>query len=203
MQIYFSPTSPYVRKCMVTAQEVGLADLIELLPASAHPVNRDAAILATNPLGKVPTFITDDGVALYDSRVICEYLNTLGQGRLLPKEGAARWQALTLQALGDGLLDAALLVRYENHVRPEALRWPDWVSGKMNAMHTSLHYLDQHPEVFEADFHLGLLTVGCALWYLDVRYDDLQWRTRYPTLAKAVEPILHRSSMKMTWALPS
>ena len=203
MKIFFSPTSPYVRKCMVTAHEVGLIDRIELLPASAHPVARDQAIIASNPLGKVPTLVNDDGLALYDSRVICEYLNDLGRGHLLAKEGAMRWEALTLQSLGDGILDAALLARYETAVRPEALRWGDWVQGKLDAIHTSLTYLDQHPEVFQRDVHLGLLTVGCALWYLDLRFADLAWRQKYPQLAQAVEPLLQRESMQQSWALPA
>jgi glutathione S-transferase len=203
MKIFFSPTSPYVRKCMVTAHEVGLVDRLELLPASAHPVTRDQAIIASNPLGKVPTLVSDDGHALYDSRVICEYLNDLGQGRLLAKDGALRWEALTLQSLGDGILDAALLARYETAVRPEALRWTDWIQGKIDAIHTSLRYLEEHPELFQRDFNLGLLTVGCALWYLDLRYPDLAWRQNYPQLARASEPVLQRESMQQTWALPA
>lgn len=187
---------------MVTAYEVGLVDLIELLPASAHPVTRDQNIVQSNPLGKVPTLINKDGHALYDSRVICEYLNTLGNGKLLPHGGALRWEALTLQSLGDGILDAALLARYENSTRPENLRWPDWVKGKLDAIHTSLAYLNQHPEVFDKDFHLGLLTVGCALWYLDLRYPELNWQQNYPQLGRAAQPVLNRTSMKQTWSLP-
>lgn len=203
MKIFFSPTSPYVRKCMVTAHEVGLVDQLELLPASAHPVTRDQNIVASNPLGKVPTLVNDQGLALYDSRVICEYLNELGHGHLLAKEGPLRWEALTLQSLGDGILDAALLARYENHVRPEALRWADWVKGKLDAIHTSLAQLNQHPEWFDRDFNLGLLTIGCALWYLDLRYPELNWRQNYPVLSKAAAPILNRESMQQTWGLKS
>lgn len=187
---------------MVTAHEVGLIDLITLLPASAHPVTRDQTLLQSNPLGKVPTLINNDGHALYDSRVICEYLNALGNGTLLPREGALRWEALTLQSLGDGLLDAALLARYENHVRPEALRWTAWVDGKRDAIQTSLEYLNQHPALFAQPFHLGLLTVGCALWYLDLRYPELNWRQHHPQLAMAAEPVMSRQSMKQTWNLP-
>lgn len=202
MKLYFSPTSPYVRKCMVTAFELNLVDRIEFLPASAHPVNRDAAIVANNPLGKVPTLLTDDGHALYDSRVICEYLNAIGHGSLLPDNGPARWEAQTLQALGDGILDAALLARYETAVRPEALRWPEWVEGKLDAIRTSLAYLEHHPDVFERTFHLGLLTIGCALWYLDLRYPDLAWRENYPTVAKSAQSLMTRTSMTQTWAMP-
>jgi glutathione S-transferase len=99
-------------------------------------------------------------------------------------------------------LDAALLVRYENNVRPEGLRWTDWVKGKLDAIHTSLTYLNQHPEVFKNDFHLGLLTVGCALWYLDLRYPELDWRKHYPALASAAAGMMQRPSMTQNWALP-
>ena len=136
MKLFFSPTSPYVRKCMVTAHELGLVGRIELLAANAHPVQRDATIIASNPLGKVPTLIADDGRVLYDSRVICEYFDELGGGRLFPRSGAPRWAALTLQSLADGMLDAALLARYETALRPEALRWGDWVTGQLDKVAT-------------------------------------------------------------------
>ena len=109
MKLYHSQTSPYVRKCMFIAHHLGLADRIEKLPSAAHPVNRDQSIIPSNPLGKVPTMITDDGTVLFDSRVICEYLDHLGKGSFFPAAGAERWRVLTEQALADGILDAALL----------------------------------------------------------------------------------------------
>jgi len=201
MKLYFSPTSPYVRKCLVTADELGLIDQISFLPSSAHPVNRDASIVENNPLGKVPTLITDEGQCLYDSRVICEYLNALGGGTLLPASGTLRWEAQSLQSLGDGILDAALLIRYENTARPEALRWGDWIDAKAQAMHSSLAHLDATVAYFEQDFHSGLLTVGCALWYLDLRFAEWNWRERYPRLADASEPLFKRASMQKSWSM--
>ncbi|MFM2121390.1 MAG: hypothetical protein RL722_2858, partial [Pseudomonadota bacterium] len=119
MKLYFSPTSPYVRKCLVVARELGVDGQIQLIGSNAHPVKRDQSIVAANPLGKVPVLVTDEGRALYDSRVICEYLDArYGAGRILPASGEARWNVLTLQALADGMLDAALLVRYEQIARP-------------------------------------------------------------------------------------
>ena len=200
MKLFFSPTSPYVRKCLVTATEVGVIERISFQVGSAHPVKRDANILAHNPLGKVPTLVTDDGLCLYDSRVICEYLNHLGGGSLLPQSGPLRWQAMSLQSLGDGILDAALLIRYESTARPEALRWSDWIDGKLDAMHTSLAHLNKTPAYFEPAFHLGLLTVGCALWYLDLRFPDLEWRSKYPALAQASSSLMARPSMQRSWA---
>lgn len=111
MKLFYSPTSPFVRKVMVVAHELGLADRLERLPSAAHPVNRDKSIISHNPLGQVPTLLTDDGQVLADSRVICEYLDDLAGGGLFPKAGAARWRALVDQTLGDGLLGAALLAR--------------------------------------------------------------------------------------------
>ena len=116
MKVYYSPASPFVRKVLVSAHELGLADRIELLSCAAHPINRDQEIVAHNPLGQVPTFFTDDGSVIYDSRVICEYLDSFSPGRLLGS-GESRWRALTEQSLADGLLDAALLARYETAVQ--------------------------------------------------------------------------------------
>ena len=186
---------------MVVADELGLSDRITLLASSAHPVNRDASIIADNPLGKVPALVVDDGQALYDSRVICAYLNDLGGGQLCPASGAARWRALTLESLGDGILDAALLVRYENAVRPEALRWAEWTAGKLDAIHTSLRYLNQNPAVLAGDLHIGQITVACALKYLDFRFPDLDWNQAYPALAQAIAPVLARDSVKKERAL--
>ena len=119
MKLYHSTTSPYVRKVMVVAIELGLADRIELVPAKVSPVVRTAPVIADNPLGKLPTLVADDGMVIFDSRVIVEHLDALaGGGRLIPASGAARWRALTDQALADGILDAALLERYEVSLRP-------------------------------------------------------------------------------------
>jgi glutathione S-transferase len=211
MKLFFSPTSPYVRKCLVVARELGVDERIEFLVANAHPVNRDASIVAANPLGKVPTLLTDDGHSLYDSRVICEYLDArFGQGRLFPsaaQEGAARWQALTLQALADGLLDAALLVRYEQVARPEELRWPDWQTGQLDKIETSLAALERGEllplPLDPTRVDIGTLALACALWYLDLRYESLAWRARFPAVARWYGEFSQRPSLQASWAMPS
>ena len=202
MKIYFSPFSPYVRKCLVAGHELGLDSRIELLPSNAHPVQRDRQIIETNPLGKVPTFFTDDGQVLFDSRVICEYLDTLAGGRLFPREGRTRWETLTLQSLGDGILDAALLARYEDVARPEALRWPDWRAAQLDKAETALAHLQAHPQLLQDRVDIGSLTVGCALWYLDLRFADFGWRDRFPGAAQWYAGFSQRPSMKKSWALP-
>jgi len=200
MKMLFSPTSPYVRKCLVVAHELGLDGRIELLPSSAHPVQRDRSIIADNPLGKVPTFFTDDGQVLYDSRVICEYLDHTAGGSLIPGPGPQRWQTLTLQALGDGVLDAALLARYEDVARPEPLRWPQWRAAQLDKAETSIAHLDARPGLLAGRVDLGAIAVGCALWYLDLRFADLGWRDRFPNVARWYEEFGARPSMRKTWS---
>ena len=202
MKILFSPTSPFVRKCLVSAHELGLAERIELLPSNAHPVNRDAAIVAVNPLGKVPTFFADDGTVLYDSRVICEYLDDLaGGGRLFPRSGPARWTALRLQALADGVLEAALLARYEEVARPEGLRWPDWRRAQLDKAHTTLQALDGDAGSLAGRVDIGTLSLACMLWYLDLRFAELGWRERYPAVAAWAQDFGRRPSLQASWAL--
>lgn len=201
MKILFSPFSPYVRKCLLTAHELGLDDQLQLLPSNAHPVNRDQEIISINPLGKVPTFHTDDGQVLFDSRVICEYLNQLANGSLIPASGAARWQTLTLQALGDGMLDAALIARYEDVARPEELKWPEWRAAQLDKCETSLAYLDKQPELLAGRVDVGALTVGCALWYLDLRFPDVDWRAGHAPTARWYAEFSKRPSMAKTWSL--
>ncbi len=203
MKLLFSPFSPYVRKCLVTANELGLDGRISLLASAANPVNRDQTIIPHNPLGKVPTFFTDDGESLYDSRVICEYLNDLAKGKIFPAAGMARWRALTLQSLGDGILDAAILARYEVFLRPEPLRWEDWSLGQRDKIRTSFAHLNANPSMLSAEVTIGNIAVGCALWYLDLRFADFGWRETYPEVAKWYAAFSQRPSMKMTWALPS
>lgn len=201
MKILFSPFSPYVRKCLVTAHELGLDHAIQLLPSNAHPVNRDRQIIETNPLGKVPTFYTDDGQVIYDSRVICEYLNSLAGGDLFPASGRQRWSTLTLQSLGDGILDAALLARYEDVARPEQFRFNDWKLAQMDKFETSLTALNNEPGQLTDRVDIGTLTVGCALWYLDLRFSDIAWRDRYPKVASWYLAFGKRPSMSAVWSL--
>lgn len=198
MKLFYSPASPYVRKCMVVAHEVGLAARIEHLPAAAHPVNRDQTIVRNNPLGKVPTLLTDDGTALYDSRVICEYLDDLGGGTLFPRSGAQRWRSLTEQSLGDGMLDAALLARYESAMRPEALRWADWNAGQVEKIHSGLAVIEAGAGTLGDRVDIGTITQGCVLGYLDLRFPHLEWRKHSPQAAAWFERFNARPAMQAT-----
>ena len=198
MKLYHSSSSPYVRKCMFIAHHLGLADSIEKLPSAAHPVTRDQTILPSNPLGKVPTLICDDGTVLFDSRVICEYLDQLGKGTFFPADGDSRWRVLTEQALADGMLDAALLARYEGAVRPEALRWADWTAGQMDKIAKSLARFEADIDPHSQRLDIVTVALGCALGYLDFRFNDFGWRERCPKLATWFETFSALPAMQAT-----
>ena len=203
MQIFYSAASPFVRKCLVAAHELGLADRLQHLPGAAHPVNRDPAIVARNPLGKVPTLVADDGTVLYDSRVICEYLNELGGGALLPAPGPARWRALVDQSLADGICDAAILARYETALRPEALRWNEWTAGQLDKVRSALAEIEARAGGFGDRVDLGTIAFGCALGYLDLRFAALAWRDAHPQAAAWFARFDARASMVATRPPPA
>ena len=198
MKIFYSPASPFVRKCMVVAHELGIADRIEKLPSAAGPVKRDATILPKNPLGQVPTFLCDDGQVLFDSRVICEYLNATQSGALFPAEGAERWARLTELALADGMTAAALLARYETMLRPEALRWNEWTEGQLAKVRTGLEWLETAAPSFGERVDIGTIAFGCALGYMDFRFPSVDWRAQAPNTAKWFGAFNQRASMQAT-----
>ena len=197
MKMFHSPASPYVRKVRAVAIECGMLDKIENLSCAASPINRDATIVAANPLGQVPTFFTDDGMVLYDSRVICEYVDSLGGGKLFGT-GAARWQALVDQSLGDGILGAALLARYETFLRPEALRWSNWTDGQLDKVAKSIDAIEKVASGYGSRVDIGTITIGCALGYLDFRFPDLGWRKGHDKTAAWFKSFDERPSMKAT-----
>jgi glutathione S-transferase len=194
MKLFYSPVSPYVRKCLVAAHELGLAERIERLPEAARPLNR----LTQNPLGKVPTLLADDGTVLYDSRVIVEYLNALAGGALIPIGGPERFAVLVEHALADGILDAAILVRYETAVRPEPLRWNDWTAGQMEKIHRGLADLESRSTTLGERVDVATITFGCALDYLDFRFAAIGWRDKHPRTAEWFARFSERPSMVAT-----
>lgn len=198
MKLLFSPLSPFARKVRIVAAENGLADRIELVTAAAHPVERSGALGAVNPLAKIPTLVLEDGTALYDSRVIAEYLDVLGGKGLLPASGPARWKALTLQAMADGIADAALLARYETAVREEGQRHAGWLAGQMAKVTAGLDEAARQAPGLGTTPDLGTVALGCALGYLDLRFPDLGWRQGRETLAAWFEALSARPSFRDT-----
>ncbi|WP_091909900.1 glutathione S-transferase family protein [Chitinasiproducens palmae] len=186
MQLLHAPTSPYVRKVRVSAHLLGLSERIALLPSAANPVVRDGRIAVHNPLAKVPTLVLGDGRTLYDSRVICEYLDSLRPDYgLFPASGHARWQALGRQSLGDGLLDAALLARYEYTARPSDKQWDGWRNAQLVKVQSCLAIIERDADALACErLTIGEVTLGCALGYLDFRFPDLAWRDAHPNAAR-------------------
>ena len=200
MKLRYSPTSPFVRKVMVTAIETGLLGRIEKIPTTVLPTRPNEDVARENPLVKVPALTTDDGLVLYDSPVICEYLDHLdGGARLFPPPGPARWIALRQQALGDGMLEAAILARYES-IRPEEHRWPDWTDAQLRKVRGALGALEIEVQqsLLRGPLTIGQVTIGCALGYLDFRYGHEPWRPKQPQLGRWYDDFAERPSMRQT-----
>lgn len=198
MKLYHSHYSPFARKVMIVAHELGLAERIELLPSKAHPVERDRSILAQQPLAQVPTLIDDAGEAIADSRVICEYLDAIGGRRLFPQDGSERWRALIEQSAADGLMDAALLIRYELTARPESERSQAWIDGQRAKIESVLSWFEERARGLGERVDIGTIALACALGYLDLRFAELDWRARAPALAAWHRSIAERPSITAT-----
>ena len=197
MKLYMSPASPFARKVRVIILELDLGRLVEEIavnPAASDELRR------TNPLGKIPALILDDGSTLIDSPVICEYLNEMGGGKFFPgmtiwREVSGRWSALTLQALGDGLADAAVALIYEKR-RPEGENSQAFIDKQTAVIARSLDALERAR--FAEKITIGEIAVGCALGYLDFREVMPGWRDTRPNLSAWYEGFAKYPSMAAT-----
>ena len=180
MKLRVSSASPYVRKVLIFAIEAGLDRQIQHIPTLAWSPDTD--LPKDNPLGKVPTLVLDTGEAVYDSQVICEYLNGLpGAVQLIPA-GAARIEQLRLHALGNGILDASVAARIETAIRPPEYQWQGWIDRQTAAIERSLDELEKQCPTWGDQFLLGQIAVITALGYVDFRM-ALNWRDSRPALA--------------------
>ena len=197
MKLFYSPASPFVRKVMACAVTREIDGQIECVSTNPHLSPPD--LLAANPLSKVPCLLTADGVALFDSPMICEYLDSVGDALpLFPGHGALRWRALRMQALGDGMMDAAVARRMEQAKTAEAAR-ATYMERQRAAVDRSLAMLEAEPPQTHVD--IGSITVACALGYLDFRFAAEPWRAGRPRLAAwheafSTEPGLARTEPK-------
>lgn len=198
MKLYHSPPSPFVRKVMVVLHETGLIERVTLQPVTAAPGGGSPELLAKNPLGKIPALERSDGPALYDSRVICRYLDSLAGTGLYPAEPAL-WEVLTLEATADGMLDAAVLMVYEARFREAAIRSESWVAAQWAKVSAGLDVLEARWMAHLAGpLSIGQIGVGAALGYLDFRHPDRDWRGSHPALATWFEGFGQRPSMIAT-----
>jgi glutathione S-transferase len=200
MKLHWSPRSPYVRKVMMLAHEtgqVGKLNLVRSVVATARP---HELLMRDNPLSKIPTLVLDDGTVLFDSVVICEYLNDLAGAAFFPS-GAGKWPALRWHALGQGVLDLSILWRNERE-REGAMRSEALIAAFVCKMNAALHRLNDEADALQAaPFAIGHVAVACALGYLDFRFDSIAWRLSAPRLARWFSTVENRDSYRATMPL--
>ncbi|MGQ0662200.1 MAG: glutathione S-transferase N-terminal domain-containing protein [Pseudomonadota bacterium] len=198
MKLHYSAASPFVRKVMITAIETGLDARIEKVPTAVMPLQPNAELAKANPLMKVPTLVTDGGEALYDSGVICEYLDSLHAGpKLVPPAGPERWRVLRVQALADGIADAGILCRYEETARPADRRSKEWVEGQLKKVVQGLDILEGEQALAGAA-DLGQIAVAAAIGWLEFRNVAGDIRAGRPRLFRWYEAFAKRASMMET-----
>jgi glutathione S-transferase len=180
MKLRNSPSSPFARKVRVVADILGFKRDIEI--AETTTVTPDAGFLQANPLGKIPALVLEDGQSVFDSRVIVEFLDLrAGGGKVIPNEPKQRIAALTLQALADGITEAALLIVYEGRYRPAEMAVQSWLDLQASKRDRGLARLEQTLALPEGAVHIGHIAVACMLLYLDLRFEG-SWRKQYPNL---------------------
>ena len=197
MKLLYQTHSPYARKTLVFAHEVGLADRIEVVHHETSPTQRNAEVYAENPLGQVPALVRPGLPAIFDSVVICAYLDTLHGGRrLIPEEGESRWQALRLQAIAQGLADVGGALRWETVRRPAELRYPPLQDGYVAKLISTYDWLERELDV-DSPLHVGHIAVATSLGWLEFR-ELPSFRTRRPRLASWFDSFSARPSMRAT-----
>ena len=198
MKLYHSPASPFVRKVTVLLHELGKADAVEIETVVTSAFASNDALMAANPLAKLPALARPDGATLYDSRVITAYLDDLYGSSLYPKE-ASRWETLTLEATGDGIMDSAVSMAYEVRLRPEAEQSADWIEAQWEKVARALAVLDARwMSHLTGPLTIGQISVACALSYLDLRHSARKWREGNEALAAWFEAFDSRPSMAAT-----
>lgn len=190
MKLRYAPFSPFARKVRIAANLLGLENDIALVEADTMDAND--TLRQQNPLGKLPVLLLDDGTTLYDSRVIVDYLDhRAGGGRIIPREEKPRYAALTMQALGDGIMEAALLIVYEGRWRPQEHHVERWVTHQQDKIARALAGLEAAPPQRAARADIGQIAIACALGYLDIRLAG-RWRTNHPQLVQWLDDFAER-----------
>ena len=198
MKLFHSPASPFVRKVVVLLHELGKQDDVALATVTTTALASDEALKAANPLARLPALVRPDGGTLYDSRVITAYLDDLYGGGFYPGT-AARWDVLTLEATGDGIMDSAVSMVYEKRLRAEAQQSNDWIEAQWGKVHRAIGVLNERwMSHLTAPVNMGQVSVACALSYLDFRLDARNWRQGHEALARWHADFEARGSMQST-----
>lgn len=197
MKLIYASASPFVRKVHVVLEETGLINDTELVQVTTTPVNSADEAVAANPSGKIPALILEDGSAIYDSRVICRYLNDRAAANLYPQDTI--WKVLTLEATADAIMDAAVLMTYERRIRPEDMVYAPWIEAQWaKAERSILSISGEWMGFLSGDLNIGQIGVACALNYADFRHPDRDWRGANPQLAEWFAEFSQRPSMLKT-----
>lgn len=200
MTLFHNPASPFVRKVLVLLHETGQQHRVALQLSQLTPVKPDRALIEDNPLSKIPALRLANGSVIHDSRVILDYLDHQHVGNpLIPRDGAARWRRLTLASLADGVMDAAVMIRYETALRPVEKHWDEWLDAQRDKIRRALGLLEAEAIAeLASHFDVASISVACALGYLDLRHPDLEWRKANPQLAAWFAEVSLRPSMLET-----
>lgn len=198
MKLFHSPRSPFVKKVLVVAWELGVGPELEPVVCRANHIDRDRTIIAHNPLGQVPTLLLEDGGYLADTRVICEYLNHRFSGTLYPEPGPARWEALRLDALAHGMMDAGVLAGLEMRLRPPEFYYAPWAEGQAAKLHSGVDALEGCVERLSGTVDIAAISIGCCLSFIDRRLGHVDWRSDHPKLAAWLDEFETRESMRQT-----
>ena len=194
MQLIMSPTSPFVRKIRVQIRETKLLDVVEDVNVATTPFASAAEAVAANPLGKIPALIRDEGPAIYDSRVISRYLDDYANSGLYPT--SRLWEVLTLEATGDGMMEAAVAMAYEGRLRPEEKQFDDWIEAQWAKVDRALDAIGARwMSHLEGPLTMAQVSVGCALSYIDFRHDARGWRDGRKALSDWHAGFSERQSM--------
>lgn len=195
MKLFYSATSPFVRKVMLVLHETGQLDDVELLPIATTVISPNTALSASNPLKKVPALERDSGPALYDSRVICAYLDERA-GSDLYRGG---WDVKVLEATAEGIMDAAVSMAYERRLRPEDKQWDDWVEGMQSKILSACSAIEgRWMPLLTGPLNMGQIGLGAALSYIDFRHPDAGWRKGNDALETWFQAFDSRPSMQAT-----
>lgn len=198
MILFHSPASPYVRKVVVLLHELGQTEAVTLRTVTTTAFASDESLMAANPLARLPALQRDEGATLYDSRVITQFLDAHFDGGFYPV-GTGRWEHLTLEATGDGIMDSAVSMSYELRLRPENERSQNWVDAQWGKIHRALSVLDERwMSHLSGRMTMAQISVACALSYLDFRHDERGWRDGHLALAEWHTEFDSRASMQAT-----
>ena len=199
LKLFYSDRSPYVRKVMVTLHEVNLFENVEIVSVRTNPLGVVEDLVDVSPLGKIPTLVLPDGTTIFDSRVICSYLNSIGKSDLYLTQENLKWRIKTAEANFDGILDAALLMVYEHRYRQDIYQNAEWLENLWKKIERTLDFYNNNSsKILSGNLNMGQISLGCALGYLDYRHNNRNWRAKNQYLRDWFAEFSERLSMRNT-----